>query len=92
MAYTRHSFLSFTELTKVRVAYNMFEDFLIKYAWSAFGLILCSFPTFVPSIAGAAGLLETTGSTGMLDVDTRERIRTGNFITNKRSFIFLSNF
>lgn len=63
----------------------MFEDFLIKYAWSAFGLILCSFPTFVPSIAGAAGLLEMTGSPGSLeDGENRERIRTGNFITNKR--------
>jgi ATP-binding cassette, subfamily D (ALD), peroxisomal long-chain fatty acid import protein len=63
----------------------MFEDFLIKYAWSAFGLILCSFPTFVPSIAGAAGLLETMGSPGSLeDGENRERIRTGNFITNKR--------
>jgi ATP-binding cassette, subfamily D (ALD), peroxisomal long-chain fatty acid import protein len=62
----------------------MFEDFLIKYAWSAFGLILCSFPTFVPSIAGAAGLLETAGFPGSGDAESRERIRTGNFITNKR--------
>lgn len=63
----------------------MFEDFLIKYAWSAFGLILCSFPTFVPSIAGAAGLLETVGTLGSLqDSENKERIRTGNFITNKR--------
>ena len=59
----------------------MFEDFLIKYAWSAFGLILCSFPTFVPSIAGAAGLIE---SGGFSDTESRERLRTGNFITNKR--------
>jgi ATP-binding cassette subfamily D (ALD) long-chain fatty acid import protein len=67
----------------------MFEDFLIKYAWSAFGLILCSFPTFVPSIAGAAGLLETMGAPGsIMDGDNRERIRTGNFITNKRLFLF----
>jgi ATP-binding cassette, subfamily D (ALD), peroxisomal long-chain fatty acid import protein len=63
----------------------MFEDFLIKYAWSAFGLILCSFPTFLPSIAGAAGLMETAGATASLaDGEIRERIRTGNFITNKR--------
>ena len=67
------------------MAYNMFEDFLIKYAWSAFGLILCSFPTFVPSIAGAAGLLEIMESPRSLeDGENRERIRTGNFITNKR--------
>jgi ATP-binding cassette, subfamily D (ALD), peroxisomal long-chain fatty acid import protein len=64
----------------------MFEDFLIKYAWSAFGLILCSFPTFVPSIAGAAGLLETAGDGSIEDGESRERIRTGNFITNKRYF------
>jgi ATP-binding cassette, subfamily D (ALD), peroxisomal long-chain fatty acid import protein len=69
------------------VAYNMFEDFLIKYAWSALGLILCSFPTFVPSIAGTAGLLETIGAPGSIEGgENRERIRTGNFITNKRYF------
>jgi ATP-binding cassette subfamily D (ALD) long-chain fatty acid import protein len=67
----------------------MFEDFLIKYAWSAFGLILCSFPTFVPSIAGAAGLLEMTVTPGSaMDADSRERMRTGNFITNKRFILF----
>ena len=62
----------------------MFEDFLIKYAWSAFGLILCSFPTFLPSIAGAAGLMESADSTGADAIESRERLRTGNFITNKR--------
>jgi ATP-binding cassette, subfamily D (ALD), peroxisomal long-chain fatty acid import protein len=63
----------------------MFEDFLIKYAWSAYGLILCSFPTFVPSIAGAAGLSERASGMGTpQDDETRERLRTGNFITNKR--------
>jgi ATP-binding cassette subfamily D (ALD) long-chain fatty acid import protein len=66
----------------------MFEDFLIKYAWSAFGLILCSFPTFVPSIAGAAGLIESEFLSGALsDRESRERLRTGNFITNKRFVI-----
>jgi len=62
----------------------MFEDFLIKYAWSAFGLILCSFPTFVPSIAGAAGLLETIAQVSLKGWENLERLRTGNFITNKR--------
>lgn len=66
----------------------MFEDFLIKYAWSAFGLILCSFPTFVPSIAGAAGLIESESLSGAIsDTESRERLRTGNFITNKRFVI-----
>jgi ATP-binding cassette, subfamily D (ALD), peroxisomal long-chain fatty acid import protein len=68
----------------VRVRYNMFEDFLIKYVWSAYGLILCSFPTFVPSIAGVAGLVESTGVLDPVDAETRERLRTGNFVTNKR--------
>jgi ATP-binding cassette, subfamily D (ALD), peroxisomal long-chain fatty acid import protein len=69
----------------------MFEDFLIKYAWSAFGLILCSFPTFIPSIAGAAGLMETSGMGGDESSDSRERIRTGNFITNKRQDSLLTD-
>jgi len=70
------------------VAYNMFEDFLIKYAWSAFGMILCSFPTFLPSIAGAAGLMEGAESSGTEAIESRERLRTGNFITNKRYSFF----
>ncbi|CAG8683699.1 3260_t:CDS:10 [Funneliformis caledonium] len=26
---------------KIRIAYNMFEDFVIKYCWSAIGLLVC---------------------------------------------------
>ena len=36
----------------MRVFHGMMEDFIIKYLWGAFGLILCSVPVFftVPGI------------------------------------------
>ncbi|KAJ1537283.1 hypothetical protein HK096_009535, partial [Nowakowskiella sp. JEL0078] len=37
----------------VKIAYNMMEDFVIKYAWSAVGLLIASIPVFFPQFAGA---------------------------------------
>lgn len=34
---------------RIRIAYNMFEDFILKYAWSAFGYLITSLPIFFPS-------------------------------------------
>lgn len=70
---------------KIRIAYNMFEDFTIKYAWSAFGLILCSVPTFLPFLGSVAGLAGSASPDG----DASERVRTGNFVTNKRHVLEL---
>ena len=38
---------------RIRIAYNMFEDFVIKYSWSAVGLLVASVPVFFPSWAGS---------------------------------------
>ncbi|KAJ3124384.1 hypothetical protein HK100_011251 [Physocladia obscura] len=37
----------------IRIAYNMFEDMIIKYGWSAIGLLISSIPVFFPEYAGS---------------------------------------
>ncbi|CAM0139807.1 ATP-binding cassette long-chain fatty acid transporter pxa1 [Umbelopsis sp. WA50703] len=68
---------------KIRITYNMFEDFLIKYVWSAFGLGMCAIPVFLPEWAGAVVPVK--------DGDSPESSRTKGFITNKRLMISLSD-
>ncbi|OLL21757.1 ATP-binding cassette sub-family D member 2 [Neolecta irregularis DAH-3] len=63
---------------KILIAYNMFEDFIIKYAWSALGLICCSLPVFLPNLGG-------------LSEGSHEHNRTKAFITNKRLLLSLSD-
>src|SRR5690606_6768113 len=43
---------------KVKVKYNMLEDFVLKYSWSAFGYLVTSLPVFLPAWGGLGGLLE----------------------------------
>ena len=38
---------------RIRIFYNMFEDFVIKYSWSAVGLLVAAVPVFFPSWAGS---------------------------------------
>ncbi|CAG8795878.1 5952_t:CDS:2, partial [Dentiscutata erythropus] len=72
---------------KIRIAYNMFEDFIIKYCWSAIGLLMCSVPVFFPSWGGRGGRQELDGST----IYGKERDRTKAFITNKRLMLTLAD-
>lgn len=79
---------------RIRIGYNMFEDFLIKYTWSAVGLMLASIPVFFPESAGsrtkneeAALALEEHSLATMpvpAGVDKKTGSRTQRFITNKR--------
>ncbi|KAF7728532.1 hypothetical protein EC973_005936 [Apophysomyces ossiformis] len=71
---------------RIRISYNMFEDFLIKYAWGALGLGLCSIPVFLPGISGS--LKSDEGET---DENARVGSRTKGFITNKRLLVSLAD-
>jgi ATP-binding cassette subfamily D (ALD) long-chain fatty acid import protein len=59
---------------RVRVPHGMFEDFIIKYVWGAFGLVLCSVPVFftVPGLTGSnssvGGRTEGNSRNGVSDV------------------------
>ncbi|KAI8150103.1 ABC transporter transmembrane region 2-domain-containing protein [Fennellomyces sp. T-0311] len=72
---------------KIRISYNMFEDFLIKYSWSAFGLILCAIPVFAPDMVGSMANKVTKN----MDEDAQVGSRTRGFITNKRLMMSLAD-
>lgn len=80
---------------RIRIFYNMFEDFIIKYSWSAIGLIVAAVPVFYPSIAGVetkseakgpdvSASISTTTDTPSAEVPVQTGSRTQGFITNKR--------
>ncbi|KUI57154.1 Peroxisomal long-chain fatty acid import protein 2 [Cytospora mali] len=76
----------------LKIRYNILEDFILKYSWSAYGYLLSSLPVFLPAwggLGGASELLEAadTGS----GKGGRERSRMKNFITNKRLMLSLAD-
>lgn len=84
---------------RLKIRYNMLEDFILKYSWSAFGYLITSLPVFLPAWSGLGGLVEVVvvsaaaaaaeedpgGKTG------RERSRMKNFITNRRLMLSLAD-
>jgi ATP-binding cassette subfamily D (ALD) long-chain fatty acid import protein len=68
---------------RIRIAYNMFEDFVIKYTWSAVGLLVCAVPVFFPDWAGTRSV-KSLGGGGNASSHTQ------GFITNKR-YAIISN-
>lgn len=72
----------------LKIRYNMLEDVILKYAWSAFGYLITSLPIFLPAWGGMGGALE------LVDVPKetgRERDRMKEFITNKRLMLSLAD-
>ncbi len=72
----------------LKINYNILEDFLLKYSWSAYGYLLASLPVFLPAwggLGGVAELAELAGKGG------KERSRMKNFITNKRLMLSLAD-
>ncbi|KAH0828311.1 hypothetical protein AYO21_07306 [Fonsecaea monophora] len=76
----------------VKVRYNMLEDFILKYSWSAFGYIITSIPVYLPAWAGLNAILESTSSSGK---EATESSRSGTymkeFTTNKRLMLSLAD-
>ena len=72
----------------LKIRYNILEDFILKYSWSAYGYLLSSLPVFLPAWGGLGGIQEladpaVTGG--------RERGRMKEFITNKRLMLSLAD-
>ncbi|KAK5000813.1 ATP-binding cassette long-chain fatty acid transporter pxa1 [Elasticomyces elasticus] len=90
----------------LKIRYNMLEDFVLKYSWSAFGYLITSLPVFLPAWGGIGGASElltvssvisgtSTDSTESNASETEASNRTGSrtqqFITNKRLMLSLAD-
>ena len=73
---------------RIKIRYNMLEDFVLKYSWSAFGYLISSLPVFLPAWGGLGGLAE---SATIIAGQSRERGRMKDFITNKRLMLSLAD-
>ena len=71
----------------LKVRYNMVEDMVLKYAWSAIGYILTSVPVYLPALA--AGL--SGADKPAKDEVSNERSHMKEFITNKRLMLSLAD-
>lgn len=83
-------------ILRIKVSYNMLEDFVLKYSWSAIGYLFSSLPVFLPTWSGSDGRVESTvgssgGSSSSGGKDSRERDRMRQFITNKRLMLSLAD-
>lgn len=68
----------------LKIRYNMLEDFVLKYSWSAFGYLMTSLPVFLPAWGGLA--IAASDEAG-----GHERGRMKDFITNKRLMLSLAD-
>ncbi|KAJ3569340.1 hypothetical protein NPX13_g6116 [Xylaria arbuscula] len=72
----------------LKIRYNILEDFILKYSWSAYGYLLSSLPVFLPAWGGLGGAMEMVESA---ERGGRERNRMKDFITNKRLMLSLAD-
>lgn len=78
-------------ILRIKVSYIMFEDFIIKYSWSALGYLFSSLPVFLPNWSGDDAKTEMAPSLKAASKDFRERDRMKQFITNKRLMLSLAD-
>ena len=79
---------------RLKIRYNMLEDFILKYSWSAFGYLVTSLPVFLPEWGGLATSTQhntTDPSHPSIDPQTRSHSRMQQFITNKRLMLSLAD-
>ncbi|KAH8179501.1 ABC transporter transmembrane region 2 domain-containing protein [Sarocladium implicatum] len=72
----------------LKIRYNILEDFILKYSWSAYGYLLASLPVFLPAWGGFGGMAEMVDGAAK---GGRERNRMKEFITNKRLMLSLAD-
>jgi ATP-binding cassette subfamily D (ALD) long-chain fatty acid import protein len=72
----------------LKIRYNILEDFILKYSWSAYGYLLSSLPVFLPAWGGLGGIQELADVPAAVG---RERGRMKEFITNKRLMLSLAD-
>jgi len=59
------------DIYRIKVGYNMLEDFVLKYSWSAFGYLITSLPVFLPALGGVPDEdAPKAGSSGYLSYDS----------------------
>ncbi|EGZ77255.1 hypothetical protein NEUTE2DRAFT_78521 [Neurospora tetrasperma FGSC 2509] len=73
----------------LKIRYNILEDFILKYSWSAYGYLLSSLPVFLPAWGGLGGASEQQAEHA--EKGGRERTRMKDFITNKRLMLSLAD-
>ena len=76
---------------RLRVRYSMLEDFVLKYAWSAFGYLVSSLPVFLPAWGGLGGRRELGPDPPSAAAPARERGRMQAFVTDKRLMLSLAD-
>lgn len=77
---------------RLKIRYNMLEDFVLKYSWSAFGYLITSLPVFLPEWGGSDGRSELpTSDASEAASSNRSRARMQQFITNKRLMLSLAD-
>ncbi|KAI4224755.1 MAG: hypothetical protein L6R36_004442 [Xanthoria steineri] len=79
---------------RLKIRYNMLEDFVLKYSWSAFGYLITSLPVFLPEWAGLALTPDPALPTDPLQASAPwnpQHARMQAFITNKRLMLSLAD-
>ncbi|KAF2721389.1 hypothetical protein K431DRAFT_284984 [Polychaeton citri CBS 116435] len=81
---------------RIKVGYNMLEDFILKYSWSAFGYVITSLPVFLPLAQESAmpsRLRSSTTDPAVLEATGGDKSggRMREFITNKRLMLSLAD-
>ena len=77
---------------RLKIRYNMLEDFVLKYSWSAFGYLVTSLPVFLPEWGGSDGRSELPVSDASeVASSKRSHARMQQFITNKRLMLSLAD-
>lgn len=81
-----------SQILRIRISYNMFEDFMLKYSWSAWGYLFASIPVFLPTWTSSGRPQKSQmPSLETVNKDFQERGRMRDFITNKRLMLSLAD-